>query len=77
MFSILTFQLIQVNSQSTTDGQRPPPQIQPHEILNSQGNSLGRAALAQANSQSSGYFVAQDSMFGNSILPVLPRPQSK
>lgn len=67
---------MQVNSQSTTDGQRQP-QIQPLEILNSQGNSLGRAALAQANSQSFGYFVAQDSMFGNSILPVLPRPQSK
>lgn len=68
---------MQVNSQSTTDAQRQPPQIQPHEIINSQGNSLGRAALAQANSQSFGYFVAQDSMFGNSILPVLPRSQSK
>lgn len=70
---------MQVNSQSTIGvPQQQPPQQQPHEILvNNQGNSLGRAALSQANSQSFGYFVAQDSMFGNSILPVLPRPQSK
>lgn len=68
-----------MNSQSTVGlPQQQPPQQQPHDILvNSQGNSLGRAALTQANSQSFGYFVAQDSMFGNSILPVLPRPQTK
>lgn len=29
--------------------------------------------LAQANVSSFGYFVPQDSHFGNSILPVLPR----
>jgi hypothetical protein len=29
--------------------------------------------LQQANVSSFGYFVAQDSHFGNSILPVLPR----
>jgi len=32
--------------------------------------------LQQANSSSFGYFVAQDSHFGNSILPVLPRLDS-
>lgn len=44
-------------------------------LVNSQGSNLGRAAWVQANSQSFGFFVAQDSMFGNNILPVLPRPQ--
>lgn len=32
-------------------------------------------AGVQANSQSFGFFIAQDSMFGNNILPVLPRQQ--
>lgn len=55
--------------------QQQQPQ-QPHEIIvNSQGSNLGRAAWVQASSSSFGYFVAQDSMFGNNILPVLPRPQ--
>jgi hypothetical protein len=36
-------------------------------------SSLQRAALQTANSQSTGYFISQDSSFGNLILPVLPR----
>lgn len=68
---------MQVNSQSPI-GILPQQsqQVQAHDLLvNSQGSNLGRAAWAQANSQSFGFFVAQDSMFGNNILPVLPRPQ--
>lgn len=64
---------MQVSTQPVSAGlsQQPPT---PTEIfVNSQGNNLGRAAWTQANSQSFGFFVAQDSMFGNSILPVLPR----
>ena len=69
---------MQVNSQSGVGlpQQQPSQVLQPHEIIvNSQGSNLGRAAWVQANSQSFGFFVAQDSMFGNNILPVLPRPQ--
>lgn len=71
---------MQVNSQPPIGilSQQPQQtqQTQSHDLLvNSQGNNLGRAAWAQANSQSFGFFVAQDSMFGNNILPVLPRPQ--
>lgn len=47
--------------------------IQTDIIPNSQANSLGRAAWIQANNQSFGFFVPQDSVFGNNILPVLPR----
>lgn len=36
-------------------------------------SSTQRAALSHANSQSFGFFVPQDSSFGNLILPVLPR----
>jgi len=32
-----------------------------------------RSCLASANAQSYGYFIAQESNFGNTILPVLPR----
>ncbi|MED6252083.1 hypothetical protein ILYODFUR_000693 [Ilyodon furcidens] len=37
-----------------------------------------RAALQHAHAHSSGFFITQDSSFGNLILPVLPRlePQS-
>lgn len=69
---------MQVNSQPVVGlPQQQAAQVQPpHDIIvNSQGSNLGRAAWAQANSQSFGFFVAQDSMFGNNILPVLPRPQ--
>lgn len=50
---------------------------QTNEII----NPTVRAAWNQANTQSFGYFLLQqDSIFGNSILPVLPRfdnPQQK
>ncbi|CAH1645932.1 unnamed protein product [Spodoptera littoralis] len=36
-------------------------------------NTSHRAALQHANATSCGYFVSQDSSFGNQILPVLPR----
>jgi hypothetical protein len=36
-------------------------------------SSSQRAALQHAHSLSFGYFVTQDSSFGNLILPVLPR----
>lgn len=36
-----------------------------------------RAALNNAHAASSGYFVTQDSSFGNLILPVLPRFDTK
>lgn len=36
-----------------------------------------RVALQHAHSQSFGYFITQDSSFGNQILPVLPRFDSK
>ncbi|XP_050513034.1 SOSS complex subunit C homolog B [Diabrotica virgifera virgifera] len=40
-------------------------------------NSLQRTALQTANAQSTGYFITQDSSFGNLILPVLPRFEAK
>lgn len=40
-------------------------------------NSLQRSALQTANTQSTGYFISQDSSFGNLILPVLPRFDAK
>lgn len=36
-------------------------------------NALQRQALQAANAQSMGFYVSQDSSFGNFILPVLPR----
>ena len=36
-------------------------------------NSNQRMAMEQANKSSFGYFVPQDSLFGNLILPVIPR----
>lgn len=36
-------------------------------------NSMQRSALLNAHASSTGYFVTQDSSFGNLILPVLPR----
>lgn len=46
-----------------------PLQLQPDTPI----NSTSRTAWNQANTQSFGFFVPQDSIFGNSILPVLPR----
>lgn len=40
-------------------------------------NTSHRAALQHANATSCGYFVSQDSSFGNQILPVLPRFENK
>ncbi|XP_037787397.1 SOSS complex subunit C homolog [Penaeus monodon] len=40
------------------------------------GNSQ-RSSLLQATSSSFGYFIPQDSSFGNFILPVLPRLEPK
>lgn len=40
-------------------------------------SSVQRAALQQANAQSMGYFISQDSSFGNLILPVIPRFDTK
>ncbi|CAG9585198.1 unnamed protein product [Danaus chrysippus] len=40
-------------------------------------NTSHRAALQHANATSWGFFVSQDSSFGNQILPVLPRFESK
>lgn len=34
-----------------------------------------KAALQHAHTQSTGFFITQDSSFGNLILPVLPRPE--
>lgn len=36
-----------------------------------------RTALQHANANSVGYFITQDSSFGNLILPVLPRFETK
>ncbi|XP_065262267.1 SOSS complex subunit C isoform X5 [Emys orbicularis] len=36
-----------------------------------------KAALQHAHAHSSGYFITQDSAFGNLILPVLPRLESE
>ncbi|XP_063238531.1 SOSS complex subunit C homolog [Bacillus rossius redtenbacheri] len=40
-------------------------------------SSAQRTALQNANSQSYGFFITQDSSFGNLILPVLPRFEPK
>nr|CAH7727969.1 unnamed protein product [Callosobruchus chinensis] len=40
-------------------------------------NPLQRTALQTANAQSTGFFISQDSSFGNLILPVLPRFETK
>lgn len=63
---------MQVNSQTGSGGvaQQTPSDI----IGNTQASNLGRAAWTQATNQSFGFFIPQDSLFGNNILPVLPRP---
>lgn len=42
-------------------------------VPDSHTSSASRTALHSAHSQSFAYFIAQDSSFGNLILPVLPR----
>ncbi|GJQ83208.1 hypothetical protein Trydic_g18232 [Trypoxylus dichotomus] len=52
------------------------PSLGSPNITTSDGHSMSsaqRAALQTANAQSAGYFISQDSSFGNLILPVLPR----
>lgn len=39
--------------------------------------SVQRSALHGAHSQSFGFFITQDSSFGNLILPVVPRVENK
>lgn len=60
-----------------TTGADPSTSFKPHEapvIRNPTDLSLGqRQALEHANATSSGYFISQDSAYGNLILPVLPR----
>lgn len=49
-------------------------------ITTSDGHPMStaqRTALQTANAQSAGYFITQDSSFGNLILPVLPRFDTK
>ena len=48
----------------------PPVSTAPAEALLT---SAQRAALDQAAKSSFGYFIPQDSSFGNAILPVIPR----
>jgi len=43
------------------------------DMMMSPGMRSAMQVLAQANVSSFGYFIPQDSHFGNSILPVLPR----
>lgn len=49
------------------------PSLGTGNLSTSDNNSMQRTALQTANSQSAGYFITQDSSFGNIILPVLPR----
>lgn len=65
------FQLMQVNSVPGSLGvtQQTLPEILP----NTPASNIGRTAWVQANNQSFGFFISQDSLFGNNILPVLPR----
>lgn len=59
-------------TQQLQKGIIPPRNPQP-QIKDPIVNSTTRAAFNQAQSTSFGYFVEQDSAYGNSILPVLPR----
>ncbi|XP_013401447.1 SOSS complex subunit C [Lingula anatina] len=52
------------------------PSIQPSQMLTMDSNTLAaqqRVALQHAHQNSVGFFITQDSSFGNLILPVLPR----
>ena len=53
------------------------PTPQPQQNLESHLPSGQRSALESANKSSFGYFIPQDSSFGNIILPVIPRIQKK
>jgi len=66
----INFKKQQMQKGLATITSQPPVQSQPYEPP---VNSLARATLTQAQSSSFGYFIPQDSQFGNTILPVLPR----
>ncbi|XP_066156247.1 SOSS complex subunit C [Euwallacea fornicatus] len=57
------------------------PLTVPTGVQSAEGHSMNfhqqRAALQTAHTQSMGYFISQDSLFGNLILPVLPRFDQK
>ncbi|XP_058838072.1 SOSS complex subunit C homolog [Topomyia yanbarensis] len=48
-------------------------QAQTAQAPESSINATAKAVWSQALSQSYGFFIPQDSLFGNSIIPVLPR----
>lgn len=48
-------------------------QSQANQPAESTINATTKAVYNQALSQSYGFFIPQDSLFGNSIIPVLPR----
>lgn len=48
-------------------------QPQSGQTSDSSINATAKAVLTQALNSSYGFFIAQDSLFGNSIIPVLPR----
>lgn len=48
-------------------------QSQTNQPVESTINATTKAVYNQALSQSYGFFIPQDSLFGNSIIPVLPR----
>lgn len=66
-----------LKKQSTVDGKPTleDQSIKSDPLLGGGGSqsSRERVALAHALNNSFGYFISQDSAFGNLILPVLPR----
>ncbi|XP_014479330.1 PREDICTED: SOSS complex subunit C homolog [Dinoponera quadriceps] len=60
---------------SSTGSASNTPTTQPNDGIAMSASQ--RAALHNAHAASFGYFVTQDSSFGNLILPVLPRFDSK
>lgn len=48
-------------------------QAQSNQPVESSINATTKAVYNQALSQSYGFFIPQDSLFGNNIIPVLPR----
>ncbi|XP_054165406.1 SOSS complex subunit C homolog [Oppia nitens] len=68
-----------IGGQPVTSSQSPTGSTQPLlDTASTSGStssisSAQRSALNHANNNSFGYFITQDSSFGNLILPVLPR----
>ncbi|KAL1490724.1 hypothetical protein ABEB36_013373 [Hypothenemus hampei] len=63
-----------INSSPLTVSTQVVPNAEGGHSMNSHQQ---RAALQTAHAQSMGYFISQDSLFGNLILPVLPRFDQK